>query len=161
LKLLAFVHAAIAGVSRKRRNLLTVVNTDAFSLSTKYSSFPPRRASIPLQAVDSRFSFLHSSRLAGEATAHEPAANAGRDSANPHPHPSSPLPVIASGAKAKARDILAAIRTLKAIEQEQRAATAEETQTLARFAGSGPVVNPEATMAAREKQKLIKERFRS
>jgi hypothetical protein len=46
---------------------------------------------------------------------------------------------IASGEKAKARDILAAIRTLKTIEEEQRAATAEEKQTLARFAGFGPV----------------------
>ncbi len=46
---------------------------------------------------------------------------------------------IASGEKAKARDILAAIRTLKTVEEEQRAATAEEKQTLARFAGFGPV----------------------
>ena len=48
-------------------------------------------------------------------------------------------PTIASGEKAKARDILAAIRTLKIVEQEQRLATAEEKQTLARFAGFGPV----------------------
>ena len=47
--------------------------------------------------------------------------------------------LFASGEKAKARDILAAIRTLKAIEQEQRPATPEEKQTLARFAGFGPV----------------------
>jgi hypothetical protein len=46
---------------------------------------------------------------------------------------------IASGEKAKARDILAAIRTLKTVEQEQRPATAEEKQALARFAGFGPV----------------------
>ncbi|HZU35183.1 MAG TPA: hypothetical protein VFA18_04720, partial [Gemmataceae bacterium] len=46
---------------------------------------------------------------------------------------------MASGEKAKARDILAAIRTLKTIEQEQRQATAQEKQTLARFAGFGPV----------------------
>ena len=44
-------------------------------------------------------------------------------------HPLAPesLSGIASGEKAKARDILAAIRTLKAIEQEQRPATPEET----------------------------------
>jgi hypothetical protein len=48
-------------------------------------------------------------------------------------------PAIAGGEKAKARDILAAIRTLKAIEQEQRRATEEERQTLGRFAGFGPV----------------------
>jgi N12 class adenine-specific DNA methylase/trans-aconitate methyltransferase len=53
---------------------------------------------------------------------------------------SLPVPfVVASGEKAKARDILAAIRTLQTIEQERRAATAEEKQTLARFAGFGPV----------------------
>ncbi len=46
---------------------------------------------------------------------------------------------IASGEKAKARDILAAIRTLKTIEREQRPATPQEKQTLARFAGFGPV----------------------
>ena len=49
------------------------------------------------------------------------------------------LPTIASGEKAKARDILTAIRVLKTIDHEQRPATAEERQTLARFAGFGPV----------------------
>ncbi len=46
---------------------------------------------------------------------------------------------IASGEKSKARDIIAAIRTLNRIEKEQRQATTEERQTLARFAGFGPV----------------------
>ena len=46
---------------------------------------------------------------------------------------------IASGEKSKARDILAAIRTLKRIEEEKRPATPEEQQSLARFAGFGPV----------------------
>jgi N12 class adenine-specific DNA methylase len=46
---------------------------------------------------------------------------------------------MASGEKSKARDILAAIRTLKAIEQAGRQATADEKQALARFAGFGPV----------------------
>jgi N12 class adenine-specific DNA methylase len=49
------------------------------------------------------------------------------------------VPAIASGEKAKARDILAAIRTLKIIEQEKRPATSDEQQVLARFAGFGPV----------------------
>jgi len=49
------------------------------------------------------------------------------------------VPVIAGGEKAKARDIIAAIRTLKHVEQEKRPATAEEKQILARFAGFGPV----------------------
>ena len=46
---------------------------------------------------------------------------------------------IASGEKGKARDIIAAIRTLKDIEQSGRSATPDERQTLARFAGFGPV----------------------
>ena len=58
----------------------------------------------------------------------------GPESSSPH----APF-TIASGEKAKARDILAAIRALKTIEQEQRVATPEERQTLARFAGFGPV----------------------
>ncbi len=45
----------------------------------------------------------------------------------------------ASGDKAKARAILAAIRTLQAIEQGQRPATPEERAVLARFPGFGPV----------------------
>ena len=52
--------------------------------------------------------------------------------------PSSPF-AIASGEKAKARDILAAIRTAKRIDQQQRAATPEERDTIARFGGFGPV----------------------
>ena len=46
---------------------------------------------------------------------------------------------MASGQVGKARDILAAIRTLKAIEKDRRAATADEKQALARFSGFGPV----------------------
>lgn len=50
------------------------------------------------------------------------------------------LPVVfASGEKAKARDIVTAITTLKLIDREGRPATPEERQTLARFAGFGPV----------------------
>ena len=51
----------------------------------------------------------------------------------------APAATIAGGEKTKARDIVAAIRTLKVIEQEQRLATPEEKQVLARFAGFGPV----------------------
>jgi N12 class adenine-specific DNA methylase len=50
-----------------------------------------------------------------------------------------PTPHIASGDKAKARAILAAIRILQAIEQAQRPATPEECTVLARFPGFGPV----------------------
>jgi N12 class adenine-specific DNA methylase len=51
----------------------------------------------------------------------------------------TPSVTFASGEKAKARDILAAIRTLKAVEQAGRQATSDELQILARFAGFGPV----------------------
>src|SRR5262249_31760888 len=66
-------------------------------------------------------------------------ARNGSDAHNSHSEHPSPVLTIASGEKAKARDILAAIRTLKTIEQEQRAATAEEKQTLAPLGGFGPV----------------------
>ena len=46
---------------------------------------------------------------------------------------------MASGEKSKARDIIAAIRTLQTIEQEQRPATPDEKLVLARFSGFGPV----------------------
>jgi N12 class adenine-specific DNA methylase len=46
---------------------------------------------------------------------------------------------LASGQKGKARDILAAIRTLKQLEQDHRPANPEERRTLARFGGFGAV----------------------
>ena len=49
------------------------------------------------------------------------------------------LPLMASGEKTKARDILAAIRTLAQIEQAQRPATPDERQILGRFSGFGAV----------------------
>ena len=52
--------------------------------------------------------------------------------------PPKPIP-IASGEKTKARDIITAIRTLKAIEEQHRAATLDEKQLLSRFSGFGPV----------------------
>jgi N12 class adenine-specific DNA methylase len=48
-------------------------------------------------------------------------------------------PVIASGEKSKARDIIAAIRTLQRIEREHRPATGDERLKLARFGGFGAV----------------------
>jgi SAM-dependent methyltransferase len=53
--------------------------------------------------------------------------------------PATSRATISSGEKGKARDILAAIRTLQQIEQEKRLASPEERQTLSRFAGFGPV----------------------
>lgn len=46
---------------------------------------------------------------------------------------------IATGTKAKARDILAAIRTLKHLEASGHTATAAKRETLSRFGGFGPV----------------------
>ena len=57
----------------------------------------------------------------------------------PSPEPPSPLPSTATTERQKALDILAAIRTLKAVESENRAATPEERQALARFGGFGAV----------------------
>ena len=48
-------------------------------------------------------------------------------------------PIFAPGEKGKARDLLAAVRTLQAAEGERRPATAEEQAVLARFPGFGPV----------------------
>lgn len=55
------------------------------------------------------------------------------------PQASPHTPHTASGEKAKARALLAAIRTLQAIEQAQRSATPAEWHVLARFPGCGPV----------------------
>jgi N12 class adenine-specific DNA methylase len=46
---------------------------------------------------------------------------------------------ISSGEKAKARDIIAAIRTLQVVERENRHATEDEKLILSRFCGFGPV----------------------
>lgn len=46
---------------------------------------------------------------------------------------------IASGEKEKARDLIAAIRTLQTVEREGRGATPDEKKAMARFAGFGPV----------------------
>ena len=46
---------------------------------------------------------------------------------------------LSTGEKAKARDILAAVRTLKTVEAEQRPATDDEMQALRRFGGFGAV----------------------
>jgi N12 class adenine-specific DNA methylase len=48
-------------------------------------------------------------------------------------------PAIASGDKAKARHILAAIKTLQTVEREHRPATTDERSILARFGGFGAV----------------------
>ena len=53
-------------------------------------------------------------------------------------HGMTPSPTI-SGDKAKAHDLLTAIRTLKQLEQEQRPAFEEERQALVRFPGFGPL----------------------
>ena len=57
----------------------------------------------------------------------------------PAPSPGSQTPHTASGDKAKARALLAAIRTFQAIEQAQRPATPDERQVLLGFPGFGPL----------------------
>ena len=69
-----------------------------------------------------------------------PSTHAPAGAIHPREDPGqTPSVSIASGEKGKARDILAAIRTLKAVEQADRQATSDERQALARFAGFGPV----------------------
>jgi hypothetical protein len=46
---------------------------------------------------------------------------------------------LASGEKAKARDIIAAVRTLRRLERERALPTVSDRQALARFGGFGPV----------------------
>ncbi|MGE3804462.1 MAG: DEAD/DEAH box helicase family protein [Gemmataceae bacterium] len=53
--------------------------------------------------------------------------------------PTHERPAIAAGEKARARDILAAVRVLKSIERAQTTANPEQRQALLRFAGFGPV----------------------
>jgi N12 class adenine-specific DNA methylase len=53
--------------------------------------------------------------------------------------PDTPLPQVSSGIKDKARDILAAIKTLRHIEAGYSSPTPGERETLARFGGFGPV----------------------
>jgi len=53
--------------------------------------------------------------------------------------PAEVLSPLASGEKAKARDILAAIRILKEIEHDRRDATQQERKALSRFGGFGAV----------------------
>src|SRR5262249_44549586 len=67
----------------------------------------------------------------------EPRANQGKSTLDRSPSPSdlSQAPPLGSGEKAKARDIISAIRTLKSIEEEKRPATQEERNALIRFCG--------------------------
>lgn len=55
-----------------------------------------------------------------------------------HPAPKAVF-TVASGVRTKAHDILAAVRTVKILDHEQRPATVAEKHTLARFGGFGPV----------------------
>src|SRR5262249_23253937 len=70
-------------------------------------------------------------------SAHPSSSRLARPSRARQPCPRTPP--TASGAKAQAHALLAAIRTLQAIEQAQRPATPEEREVLARFPGFGPV----------------------
>ena len=107
------------------------------------SAVPGRGNGVPPSSYADRVkaSQVRSPRtLFDDAPPPEPAA-AAPEQAPAHSPPASPSPplTVAAGEKAKARDILAAIRTLKQIEQEQRPATPQERPALARFGGFGPV----------------------
>jgi len=70
----------------------------------------------------------------------DPTANTRAvDATRTEQEPAPPRLEIASGERAKARDILAAVRALKSVEREGRPALPEERDALARFAGFGPV----------------------
>jgi N12 class adenine-specific DNA methylase len=68
-----------------------------------------------------------------------PRPPVGDDASEPIALPPNGAALISSGEKAKARDLITVIETLKAIEAEGRTATIEERQVLSRFAGFGPV----------------------
>ena len=83
-----------------------------------------------------------------EGAASEPKAQVGHEEAIPSPVPAtsespkagpSISAVTRSGEKAKAEDILQAIRVLKQIKGEHRPATTDERNMLARFGGFGAV----------------------
>lgn len=94
---------------------------------TLFDSLP---ASLTVKASDD-------SPPAPVTTAQAPA-EVGPDLSAEHFSPASPT-LIASGEKAKARAILAAIRALKKAEYDRRPATPDEREALAGFAGFGPV----------------------
>ena len=81
------------------------------------------------------------------------------------PPPASPRP-LSAGEKSKARDILAAIRTLHEIERDKRPTTPEERDTLARFPGFGAVAlsifpNPATGTYKDESWKTLGEELKS
>lgn len=109
---------------------------------------PPGRSSgesVPPQGLP-QFSACPDAALPSEAdsfSCHQ-APSAGPENKEEGIHvlessPTPPTPGIASGEKTKARDILAAIRALRRIEEQERPATDEERQLLARFPGFGCV----------------------
>jgi N12 class adenine-specific DNA methylase len=70
----------------------------------------------------------------------ETATDAPADQATEaHQKVAAPLVEIAAGERAKARDIVAAVRTLRCIEREGRSPLPEQHEQLARFSGFGPV----------------------
>lgn len=105
----------------------------------------PYRARAPSRHRQGTLFDLHSLAPPAPAPAPVPERPVGdldcRPAVAPHTpeRPASEPAVMASGERAKARDIIAAIRTVQAIEQEGRPATDEEKQILVRFSGFGPV----------------------
>ena len=87
------------------------------------------------------------SRTFAERVGEKPPAATFAERVRPEPITPAPEPVpetvrgppITSGEKGKARDIIAAIKTLHQVEQRGTPATPEERDVLARFPGMGPV----------------------
>src|SRR5919108_307879 len=100
---------------------------------------PPRRGglSCPLSMGQNAAAHADVIRIPAVATLY-PCRPTARD--DPQTETTMPdLTAVASGARAQAQDLLAAIRTLQRIERDQRPATAAERCLLARFPGFGPV----------------------
>jgi N12 class adenine-specific DNA methylase len=85
------------------------------------------------------FSTIPDTSFVNNIDLHQAPSRDGAMPQEPAPEQRPPTPHTASGEKAKARAILAAIHTLQAIEQAQRPATPDERQILLRFPGFGPV----------------------
>ena len=106
----------------------------------------PAATSTPAQQPDVLSSSPLSPSTVEPLLPSDEAVSESRDLANARPTLSDPErtstispPEVATGEKAKARDILAAIRTLKRIEEERRPATTDERDILRRFGGFGAV----------------------
>ncbi|HZZ77125.1 MAG TPA: DEAD/DEAH box helicase family protein [Gemmataceae bacterium] len=101
---------------------------------------PKPKPKVQLSLFDFDYSTEQASPI--EQATHQPDPSS--SPINLTPQPDRPprahiLPEISKGDKAKARDIIAAIRTLQAVEGDDRPATDDERRVLSRFPGFGAV----------------------